>query len=354
MSRSFFPGGNTPGGFFSYFGEIAREGERTLCLKGASGSGKATFMKKAAAAFAARGCPVEYFWCSNDPASLDGIRVPGARTCIVDGTAPHVQDPALPVARDMLFDMAAFIDPAAVQPHREELARLSRTKKECCARAYAYLAAAWALHQDSARLRGQFLDRGKLNACILEALGLFDGTGSPGKTGHTRRFFADALTPEGFVNTLDSLTDLDTVVVLRGEPGMGTDAFLEHMQRAAGLRGLDTERLCRPLDPGAPEHLIVPELRLGFFTQNRLCRARFPAHAREIQFSDFIHGLETHSGALNYNEAMFDLLTGKAVQTLAAQRAAHGRMEEIYIEGMDFDGLNRACEEMIARLVAGL
>ena len=35
MSRHFFPGGNTPGGFFSYFHNIACKGERTVYLKGA-------------------------------------------------------------------------------------------------------------------------------------------------------------------------------------------------------------------------------------------------------------------------------------------------------------------------------
>ena len=71
MSRHFFFGTNTPDGFFSYLSHIAQAGERTICLKGASGCGKSTFMRRTAAAFEARDCKTEYFFCSNDPGSLD-------------------------------------------------------------------------------------------------------------------------------------------------------------------------------------------------------------------------------------------------------------------------------------------
>ena len=352
MSRHFFPGGNTPGGFFSYFGNIASGGERTVYLKGASGSGKSTFMRAAAAAFEARGMAAEYFHCSNDPGSLDGIRVPGAGLCVVDATAPHVQDPAVPVAHDELFNMAAFIDPRAVRPHRDELRRLARAKKEYYDRAYGYLAAAWAVYRNNMRIYEQCLDRNALNGPVLEATALLEGTGNPSGMGRDRKLFAGALTPEGFVSTLDTLTGTGTVVVLRGEPGMGTNVFLEEVRRAAGLRGLDTESLCCPLDPGRTDHLIIPGLDLGFFTRGGLWQVGFPDNAREIDFFALLDGgIEAQREELDYNNAMFDALAGRAARTLAAQKEIHDRVEEIYIAGMDFDALNRACEKMIETLL---
>jgi len=353
MSRHFFPGGNTPAGFHSYFGSIPFHGEKTIYLKGASGCGKSTFMRKTAAAFEALGLAAEYFHCSNDPASLDGIRVPGAGLCFVDGTAPHVQDPAIPVAHDETFNMAAFIDPRAVQQHKDELFRLARLKRESYGTAYGYLAAAWAVHQNNSRVYARFLDRAKRNAATLEALALIDRAGTPGRAGRDRRLFAGAITPEGFVHTLDTLTGLETVYVLRGEPGMGTAFFLERARGAAHLRGLDTESLCSPLDPAQPEHLLIPALGLGFFTSHRLWNAEFPAHAREIDFWDFLdNGVDSCREELGYNEAMFDQLAGRAVRALAEQWKAHDRVEEIYISGMDFDKLNQACDELLARLIS--
>ncbi|MCL2301008.1 MAG: ATPase [Firmicutes bacterium] len=353
MSQHYFPGGNTPDGFFSYFGNIPFHGERTICLKGASGCGKSTFMRKTAAAFEARGFAVEYFHCSNDPKSLDGVCVPGASLCIVDATAPHVQDPAVPVAHDEIFNMAAFIDPSTVAQHKDELSGLARQKKQHYEAAYGYLAAARAVYQNNSRLYARFLDRAKLNAAALEALSLLEGSNQPGRAGRSRGLFAEALTPDGFVHTLDSLTDQHMIVVLHGEPGMGADEVLEQLRRAANLRGFDCLRLCCPLDPGRPEHLIIPALGLGFFTKSRLWAAAFPAHARVIDFADFLgEGIEKHREEIAYNDAMFDELSGRAVRTLAAQRKLHDRAEEIYIAGMDFEGLNRACDEIIARELA--
>jgi len=352
MSRHFFPGGNTPGGFFSYFNHIAFHGERTIYLKGASGCGKSTFMRATAKAFEARGFAAEYFRCSNDPGSLDGIRVPGAGFCVVDATAPHVQDPAVPVAHDTLFNMARFIDPRNLEPHREELFQLGQVKKRCYAKAYGYLAAAWAVYENNIRIYEQFLNRGKLNAAILETLPLLEKAKPSGRAGRDRKLFAGALTPEGFTHTLDTLTDLRAIVVLRGEPNMGADVFLSHIRDAALLRGLDCESLCCPLEPGMTDHLVIPALDLGFFTHSKLCPAEFPTHAREIDLSSFLdEGLEAHQEELDYNNAMFGELAGRAVRTLAAQRDAHNRVEEIYIAGMDFDALNKACEKILADLL---
>ena len=351
MSRHFFPGGNTPGGFYSRFDNISWDGERTIYLKGASGSGKSTFMRRAAAAFEARGLTAEYFHCSNDPGSLDGVRVPGAGFSIVDGTAPHARDPAVPVAQGELFDMARFIDPRAVEGHREELLGLAKQKKHCYDRACGYLAAAWSVYRNNERIYGQFLGAGGLNAAILEALALLDGTGVPGRAGRDRRLFAGAVTPEGFVNTLDSLMEQKTVYTLAGEIGM--DVFLARVREAANLRGLDSESLCCPLEPGRTEHLILPGLGLGFFTKSRLWAADFPAHARVINFAEFLgEGVKTCREELAYNNAMFDELAGRAIQALAAQRELHDRVEEIYIAGMDFDGLNEACDGMITGLLS--
>jgi len=350
MSRHFFPGGNTPKGFFSCFGSIPYAGERTIYLKGASGSGKSTFMRKAALAFEKRGFAVEFFRCSNDPGSLDGVRVPGL-FCIVDGTAPHVQDPAIPVAYDELFNMAAFIDPNAVAAHGGELRELAQEKKQLYDSGNGYLAAAWAVYQNNVRIYGRYLNRAKLNKTVLEALTLFDGQRGPGGGGD-RRLFAAAVTPEGFTHTLDSLMEQQTIFILKGEIGMGMDIFLKSIRDTASLRGFACESLLCPLDPGRLDHLIIPGLGLAFFTSGRLWAFEPPANARVIDLYDFLDsGIAEHGEEIAYNNVMFDELAGRAVRAFAAQRRLHDRAEEIFISGMDFGALNEACEGKIAELL---
>ena len=75
IERHYFPGNNTPLGFYSYYKYILgqREAHKIICIKGGPGTGKSTFMKKIGAAMAERGEDIDYLHCSADENSLDGI-----------------------------------------------------------------------------------------------------------------------------------------------------------------------------------------------------------------------------------------------------------------------------------------
>ena len=353
MSRHFFPGGNTPAGFHSYFDNISFNGERTIYLKGASGCGKSTFMKKTAAAFENIGFEVEFFHCSNDAESLDGICVPKAEVSIIDGTAPHISDPAVPVARDEIFNMADFINPETAAKRKDELSGLLQMKKQCFDKAYGYLAAACSVYRNNTYIYSQCLDMAKLNASIIETLSVFDQAGRPVKAGRNRKLFASALTPDGFVNFLESLINKKTIYILVGETGSGTDIFLERIRETANLRGFDSESLYCPLTAGKLEHLIIPEMELCFTTSNKYYRTGFRASSRKIDFADFLNKdlLAESKSEMDYNSIMFEELAGKAAETLASQRILHERIEEIYISAMDFDKLTSACDGIISGML---
>ena len=43
-----------------------------------------------------KGYDVEFFHCSADPDSLDGVHIPALKLALIDGTSPHVIDPRFP------------------------------------------------------------------------------------------------------------------------------------------------------------------------------------------------------------------------------------------------------------------
>ena len=94
-TRHYFPGNNTPQGFFSYYSYILgqREASRIICLKGGPGTGKSTFLKNIGRQLEKAEVGVDYLHCSADENSLDGILVPEKGIAILDGTSPHVIDP---------------------------------------------------------------------------------------------------------------------------------------------------------------------------------------------------------------------------------------------------------------------
>lgn len=353
MTRHFFPGGNTPLGFYNLFDSISCGGERTIHIKGASGCGKSTFMKKAAETFESMGFDVERFHCSNDAQSLDGVRVPKAGVSIVDATAPHVSDPAIPVAHDEIFNMADFINQKMVSKHKNELESLTRQKKQYFTKAYHYLAAAGLVVKNNEAIYKNALDQSKLNAAIMDALSTFEGMYSSAKAGKNRKLFASAVTPDGYINYTDSLLDEKITYVLSGEMGMGADIFLDNIRNAANLRGFDTESLHCPMNPGKTEHLIIPGMDLCFTTKNKHHSANVTNQTKEINFDDFLdeEAISKAQSEIEYNTSMFDELTGKAIKILAEQRVFHERIEEIYIPAMDFERLTIACDKIIAEMV---
>ena len=89
-NRHFFAGANTHKGFVNLFDSIG--GKYTYILKGCAGSGKSTLLKTIAEHFSNLGETIEFFHCSADPDSLDGILLVEHDIAIVDGTTPHIME----------------------------------------------------------------------------------------------------------------------------------------------------------------------------------------------------------------------------------------------------------------------
>lgn len=87
----FFLGANSPEGFYSFYDQLIdlSMAKEVYIIKGGPGSGKSSFMRRAAAFLTDAGFTTEYICCSADPDSLDGIVFPEIGLAFVDGTQPH-------------------------------------------------------------------------------------------------------------------------------------------------------------------------------------------------------------------------------------------------------------------------
>lgn len=120
---------NSGFGFVSYFEELFAPCERLYIIKGGPGTGKSSFMEKAARRAEAQGLLVERICCSSDPYSLDGVLIPQRALGITDGTAPHVCEPTLPGAREQLIDPGQFWDGARLHAQKQEILALNTQKR---------------------------------------------------------------------------------------------------------------------------------------------------------------------------------------------------------------------------------
>ena len=170
MERHYFLGGNTPQGFVGFYKDVVDSYNlsKLYILKGASGTGKATFMRKFAREILKKHADtdVDYILCGQDPKSLDGVIFPKLGLGIIDGTHPHVTDPKYPGVVEEIVDLAKYIDGTKV--NRVELQRLLDKKSSHYAKAYKELDKAKREHDKIEKIYGEAMDFRALDTVLEE------------------------------------------------------------------------------------------------------------------------------------------------------------------------------------------
>lgn len=319
----YLAGGNTANGFYSCFDDIMPKEKRRQMyyIKGGPGVGKSSLMKKIGAAAGDAGWKVEYFHCSSDPDSLDGVAFPEKGIAFMDGTAPHVYDPVLPGARDTLVSLGDYLDTEKLRPEAKELAALQKEISEKFARCYHYLAAA-----------GEILKaapQGTENAEKAKNLASDWGRRLPlrGGRGRRRACFSRAFTPKGLY-TVTGIPETAQQHLLECPFGCYADALMERLDRMMEDRGLDRIAFLNPLNPSKTDMLWLPDFDLLFGCVG-------PGSAKAALPQDAVFDAaprEEYSFDLN----AYELLCQRALEQLAQAKALHDELERPFIRNMDF------------------
>lgn len=140
----YFAASNTEAGFISYFAEnFRRRADRCYIIKGGPGTGKSRLMREMGEAWERSGAEVEYYYCSSDPLSLDGlyVRLQGESISVMDGTAPHSEDIVNAGVVDNIIDLGRFWDAKVLRQRHGEIASFGNEKKRAYTAAYRALSA---------------------------------------------------------------------------------------------------------------------------------------------------------------------------------------------------------------------
>ena len=140
--KKYFASANTEKGFVSFFNEIYGELDMVYIIKGGPGTGKSSFIRRIADEAENKRYSVEYFYCSADPLSLDGIIIEELNTAIIDGTAPHTYDPRYPGVKDMIIHLGDNWNGEVLQKNSQIICELVNTKSRLYNNVYNYLSAA--------------------------------------------------------------------------------------------------------------------------------------------------------------------------------------------------------------------
>ena len=347
----FFLGANSGQGFQNLFGKFCCDEDHydLLVLKGGPGAGKSTMMREIGLKMEKRGERVEYFHCSGDPDSLDGISIPRIHTAIIDGTSPHIVEPRYPAAVDRYVNLGRFYNIAAAKAARDEIVRSSDACSEAYRRAYRTLNAALQVADNAAVLASEGLDQRKL---YRRTAGIISREIRGKGQGENQKYrFLGSVTWKGDIWRFDSVETLcPRVYHLYDTYGLAVP-MLEQILMAAKERGY-AAILCYDADhAGRIQHLLLPELELAFVTVRSEMGCDLAAY-RRIHIDAMISAdhMKRWKGRLKFLRKLERTLHDEGIQILGEAKVAHDALEKIYRPYVDFAGVDELTEQELSRI----
>ena len=352
----FFLGVNSPQGFISRFDRLAgiEDGWRTLIIKGGPGGGKSTLLKHIYKSFAERFRDIEIIHCSSDINSVDAVIIAPLRVTVVDGTFPHAIEPKYPGAVDSIINMGACWDEDKLYACREKIIRLTGAYSTRHEHACRFMNAAAILSNDTYKIALNTLDKNKFGA-YLSRLSAREFKARRDNSGKEKIRFLSAITDKGIHTFVESIKLFcSKIYLISDDHGAVSRMMLYKLRGAALAAGYDVITSCCPLGPfDKIEHLLIPELSLGFMTSNRMHDFNLLIEPYRIvnskRFMDTEKLKECKKRIAFNNRAEFQMIT-QAEQLMREAKKLHDELEALYIAATDFSKVDAITQEIIARI----
>ncbi len=353
--NNFFGAANSADGFVCRFDDIfsADAVDYTYIIKGGSGTGKSTLMKDAAKRAVTLGGDVEYFYCSSDPSSLDGIIMTltdGRRIAMLDGTAPHTYDPKIPGVLDEIINLGGFWDGDVLKKSKSEIIRLAKEKSHLFKSAYKDFSAAGTLIRSLISRVAEFADKGKLDGAMRRLLEkrMREVKFNPKKYPETKKVrLLSALSTDGEVY-FDSFSDVGMIYSV-SDVALSSALLFESIIRTADSLGLSYEYAPTPLLPEFCEAIRFPELSLSILLKTESKTDAVINMSRFVN-KKAISGSERKRCREIYKSSVRLMDSGLA--KLSEVKRVHGKLELLYGAAMDFGKLSLYCDELINKILA--
>lgn len=347
----YFLGANSPAGFRSLFEQsyCPSEGWQVYIIKGGPGTGKSTLMGNVLRRAVEKGCFAEAIHCSSDPNSLDAVILPSLRRAIFDGTAPHVLEPSLPGACEVLVDLGQAWDAGILRERRERIAGLSAECSALHRQATSMLACAAVFRERINRPAEQAADRQRIDRAARRLCERFGLERRGGTSGRLTRRLASAVTPEGIMNAAEGyMASFGRVVPVYDNVGALSGLLLSRLRDLLLEQGHSVIECPCSQEPERPEHLLLPDEDICFTARSHIHGAdlRSDADTRALRTDRFLPAGLTRGRHPQRAADRRELLrfTDLAAGCMRQAKAVHDRLEECYRDAMDFEAVRQMGE----------
>lgn len=328
----YFASANSSEGFVNYFGEVFGGCRRLFVLLGGPGTGKSRFLRDVAA----RGHEVEYYYCSSDASSLDGVLIDGWLG-LVDGTAPHVWTPSCVGAFEQTVNLGEFWNPRLLSANRAEIDALTAEKQACYAQGYAFLSAVGDAERGMADRLLEAIDHEKLRRAATRLLRQVVEDGK----GERRIGLCRALSMKGEAR-FDTYEKTKYAFAISDNVDTAWLLFAE-LNTLCREKGISTRISPSPLFPGRLEAIELTYEGISFFVGEREDAIPMKKFFR----ADKMRALRPMLRGVRETQAR---LKDYALESFSRAAVAHFALEDIYAAAMDFEAKEQFTAEFCRKL----
>jgi hypothetical protein len=342
--KRYFAAANTGSGFKSFFDEIFRNLDKLYIIKGGPGTGKSKLLRDISNEAKNKSYDVEHFYCSSDPFSLDGIIIKELNTGIIDGTAPHMEDPVYPGAYDEIINLGDFWKSDRLVANKAKISAIINRKNEMFVSVYHYLSAADMINGELHKTINKAVLHDKLNAAAVRLVRDI-------KTGDKYRRemrLTDAIGMEGIThfNTFGELAEKRYII----KDYNGTaDIFLNHIDMLLKEKRRYVQISCTPLNINLINGIYLPDLRTAFISDSNIEKRENDKTVNTERFVDH-ETVRLNRAKFRFGKRCRDSLTEGALDTLAEIKKLHSELEDIYIDAMDFRSKEEYTKKLLTRI----
>lgn len=336
---------NTADGFRGYFKEIFGSADVLYIIKGGPGTGKSRFMKELGICAEQNGQMAEYFLCSSDPTSLDGVIFTddaGKKTAVIDGTSPHAYEPTAAGLKEHILNFGDFWDTNLLQAHKTELEALSTAKKRLYSSFYAYLKAVSSLDSIVTEISHRAIDRKKLTEAVGRLL-----RGIPKGSRYTETLrIRGAVSCDGAV-TLESCFGKARNRYAVMDVFFTAEAFMSTLKSELSAKGTEVVISYSPYSPTVPDAVYIPSTDTAFYVGCNGSEGEKTVNMRRFLLPERITPYKTKLREIfKLRDRLLSLLSADG----SSIRRLHEEIESIYGIAMDFGRKEEFTRELCQKL----
>lgn len=269
---------------------------------------------------------------------------------ISDGTYPYRHEPETYGVSDKIIDLSEYQDTSALRSGRESALKAAERIKNNELRAHRFLSAAAGVNEDCKRVQRESLDIKKINRYTARTWAKSGGK-LTGYIGRDIKIFTDIITDTGVQSDTDLFENMcDEILVISDNAGAAAEMITDRLRRYAMSCGMDVISCMSFLNPfGVPEHVIIPDIRFGVYSQRGKVLIKGTKRIRASRF------LSDEMSELAKNRISFSLkalggLIDEAAQSLEKIREGEKMLDKFYFEATDECRLRDGILSMISEL----